>query len=255
MQNTRRNDEEGKHALSASPRPRVPPSAAALPEVVVNFALTWDARATTRAHTRADFSSPGDKQRLLEIRAGADAVMAGRGTVAAEAMRMRVPGEALQASRASRQLPPEPLRVVVSGSGRVDPAWPLFAEPGGAPVIVFSTPKMPAAIQSALKGKATVHLAATESLDLRAMLQTLRERHDVRRVVCEGGPTLLRSLLEAALVDELHLTFCPRVFGGIAAPTLTAERGGFLPATLECTLEALEIVENEAFARYRVKKN
>lgn len=236
-------------------------SASPLPEVAVNFALTWDARATTRAHTRADFSSPGDKRRLLEIRAQADAILAGRGTVVAERMRMRVSDAALQAERTSRGQLPEPLRVVVSASGRLDPAWPLFNEPGGTPVIVFSTPNMPAEIRAALEEKATLYLIAPEpgarqsSLDLRAALQILRERHGVRRVICEGGPILLRSLLEANLVDELNLTFCPLVFGGLAAPTLTGERGGFLPTTLECALESLEIVEGEAFVRYRVKKN
>lgn len=225
------------------------------PVVAVNFALTWDARATTREHTRADFSSPDDKYRLLEIRSQADAVMAGRGTVVAEKMRMRVPDAALQSSRTAQGLPPEPLRVVVSASGRLDPAWPIFSEPDGAPVIVFSTEKMPTEVRSALEGKATVHLLGTETLDLRELLRTLREQHHVRRLVCEGGPTLLRSLLEAGLVDELNLTFCPRVFGGLAAPTLTSERGGFLPATVECELGSLDIVDGEAFARYRVKKN
>ncbi len=230
-------------------------SASPLPEVAVNFALTWDARATTRAHTRADFSSPGDKHRLLEIRAQADAILAGRGTVAAEQMRMRLSDAALQAERVSRGQPPEPLRVVVSASGRLDPAWPLFNEPGGAPVIVFSTGQMPPEIRTALEGKAELHLLGEKTLDLRAALQILRERHGVRRVICEGGPILLRSLLEAGLVDELNLTFCPLVFGGIAAPTLTGGVGDFLPATVECALETLEIVEGEAFARYRVKQS
>jgi 2,5-diamino-6-(ribosylamino)-4(3H)-pyrimidinone 5'-phosphate reductase len=227
----------------------------ALPEVAVNFALTADARATTRNHTRADFSSPGDKRRLLEIRAQADAVVAGRGTVVVEKMHLRMPDAALQTARVNRGAPPEPLRVVVSGSGRVDPGWPLFKDAGGAPILVFSTEQMPPEIRTALEGKATVYLLGAKTLDLRAMLETLRERHGVRRVVCEGGPGLLRSLLAAGLVDELNLTFCPRVFGGVGAPTLTGEPGDFLPATLAYDLEALEIVDDEAFARYRARKN
>jgi 5-amino-6-(5-phosphoribosylamino)uracil reductase len=225
-----------------------------LPELAVNFALTWDARATTRNHTRADFSSPDDKHRLQEIRSSGDAVMAGRGTVIAEKMRMRVPDALLQAERTARGLPPEPLRVLVSASGKIDPKWPVFAEPEGAPVIVFSTEKMPPEVRAALEGKATVYLLGKEELNLRAMLETLREKHGAKRVICEGGPALLRSLLEAKLVDELNVTFCPLIFGGLGAPTLTDARGIYLPATLEFRLESLEIVEGEAFACYRVTK-
>ncbi|XHR28123.1 MAG: RibD family protein [Chthoniobacteraceae bacterium] len=225
-----------------------------LPELAVNFALTWDARATTRNHTRADFSSPGDKYRLQEIRAGGDAVMAGRGTVIAEKMRLRVPDAQLQAERATRGMPPEPLRVIVSASGKIDPTWPILADPEGAPVIVFSTEQMPAEVRLALEGKATVYLLGKDRLNLRAMLETLREKHGAKRVICEGGPALLRSLLEAKLVDELNVTFCPLIFGGLGAPTLTDERGIYLPETLAWQLDSLEIVEGEAFACYRVKK-
>jgi len=49
------------------------------------------------------------------------------------------------------------------------------------------------------------------TVDLRGMLAILRGQYGVRRVMCEGGPGLLRSLLEAGLVDELNVTFCPRV--------------------------------------------
>jgi len=83
-------------------------------------------------------------------------------------------------------------------------------------------------------------------------LQTLWSRHGVRRVICEGGPALLRSLLEEQLVDEINVTFCPRVFGGSDAPTLTGGPGAFLPAAVECCLEAMEAVDEECFARYRV---
>ncbi len=90
------------------------------------------------------------------------------------------------------------------------------------------------------------------STDLRTLLSTLAREHGVRRLLCEGGPALLRALLEADLVDEIALTFCPFVLGGGAAPTLTGPPGAFLPVTRECRLEAMETVEGECFARYRV---
>ncbi|MEI8235323.1 MAG: dihydrofolate reductase family protein [Verrucomicrobiota bacterium] len=226
-----------------------------LPEVAVNFALTWDGRVSTRARTRADFSSPRDKHRLLELRSQADAVMAGRVTVETERMRMGLPDAALRAGRVRRGQPPEPLRVVVSGSGRLDPSARIF-QTAVPPVLVFSTERMPPSVRAALAAaQATLHLEAGERLDLRGMLATLKTRHGVRRVMCEGGAGLLRSLLEAGLVDEINVTFCPRVFGGVDAPTLTGGGGSFLPSSVECRLESLEPLGGECFARYRVLQN
>lgn len=224
-----------------------------LPEVAVNFALTWDGRISTRNHTRADFSSPRDKHRLLEIRASGDALLVGRTTLETEQMQMGISDETLRSARVQRGQPPYPLRVVVTGSGKIDPAGRIF-QSDFAPIILFSTALMPAATRAALEGKATLHLADGEQLDLRAMLETLRERHGVRRLICEGGPTLLRSLLEQNLVDEINVTFCPRIFGGTDAPTLTGGPGAFLPAALMCKLEAMETIEGECFLRYRVQK-
>ena len=224
-----------------------------LPEVAVNFALTWDGRVSTRNRTRADFSSPRDKHRLLEIRASGDAVLVGRATLETEQMRMGIPDAALQAARVQRGQTPEPLRVVVSGSGQIDPASRLF-ETALPPILIFSTARMPETTRAALEGKATLHLADGPRVDLRALLQTLRSSYGVRRVICEGGPTLLRSLLEKNLVDEINLTFCPRVFGGTDAPTLTGGPGAFLPAAVECRIETMETIDGECFTRYRVVK-
>lgn len=217
----------------------------------MNFALTWDGRAATRSGGRSDFSSPADKRRMLELRAGADAVMVGRGTLEIERMKMGL-NEALQARRMGEGKTPAPLRVVVSASGRLDPAAPLF-HTEGAPVVIFSTAAMPDAVAVALAGKAELHLSP--ALDLREVLAVLHARHGVRRLLCEGGPGLLRSLLEAGFVDEINVTFCPRVFGGAEAPTLTGTGGGFLPGGVSLRLESLETMDGEAFARYRVNRS
>ena len=112
---------------------------------------------------------------------------------------------------------------------------------------------MPAKYQQALRGKATLHLATTQHVDLAAMLRTLRDKYKVRTVACEGGPTLFRALLERGLVDQLNLTVAPYLFGGAKAPTLTGLSKQFLPASVHCSLTNTRVVGNECFLTYRIK--
>jgi len=187
---------------------------------------------------------------MLEIRAGADAVLVGRITLETERTLLDLPDAQLQAKRMERGLPPCPLRVLVSNSGRFDPALPFFAA-DFSPIVLFSTRRMPRATAVALAGKAHLYLADTPVVDLAEMLETLRTEWAVRRLLCEGGPALFRSLLERDLVDEINVTFCPWIFGGDTAPTLTECAGAFLSESREFRMDSCETVAEECFVRYR----
>ncbi|MES2571254.1 MAG: dihydrofolate reductase family protein [Verrucomicrobiota bacterium] len=221
------------------------------PVVSVNFALTWDARVSTRKRTPADFSSKKDKHRLLEIRATGDAVLAGAGTVKADNMAMGLPDETLRAGRLACGQSEYPLRVIITNSGRLAPDLKVF-QGGSAPILIFSTTRMPKPLRKVLAEKALLFLEEAENVDLAAMMRRLRHEHGVRRLVCEGGPTLFKSLLAADLVDELHLTFCPRIFGGEQAASLTGVAAGFLPKSTQLTLRKMEVIDDECFLQYRI---
>lgn len=221
------------------------------PFVTANFALTWDARISTRQGTSSDFSSPRDKRRLVEIRAGCDAVLASAKTVANDNMTMGLPGAALRAARVRRGQSEYPVRVLLTNSGRIDPALRLF-EKSFSPIVIFSTTRMPARIRGALANRADVWLHDSAAVNLAAMLATLRADYGVKRLVCEGGAQIFRALLTAGLIDEVHLTLAPRVFGGRDAPTLTGIAGDFLLRSTHLRLRSVEAIDGECFLRYRV---
>jgi riboflavin-specific deaminase-like protein len=225
----------------------------ARPFVTANFALTWDARISTRRRTPSDFSSPRDKRRLLEIRAQCDAILVSAATLAADNMAMGLPAPDLRAARRARRQPEYPLRVIVSRSGRIDPALRVFAK-DFSPIVIFSTTRMPSRVRTALAGKADVWLYDADSVDFANLLVTLRREYRVRRLVCEGGSQIFRALLEAGLVDEIHVTFCPRIFGGTDAPTLTGPAGDFLPHGIPLTLREMKVRDGECFLRYRIAR-
>ena len=223
------------------------------PFVTANFALTADGRISTRRFTPSDFSSPRDKQRLREIRARADAILVGASTVAADRMTIGLSDPTLRAARVKRKQPPHPLRVIASNSGRIDPALPVFAR-DFSPAVLFSTTRMTQRTRTALAPRADLWLHESPAVNLPAMLATLRAEYRVRRLVCEGGPRLFRALLIGGLVDEIHLTLCPRIFGGTRAPTLTGIAADFLPRTTHCTLRDMKVIGNECYLRYRIRR-
>ena len=225
----------------------------ARPFVTANFALTWDGRISTRRGTPADFSSKSDKRRLVEIRARCDAILVSAKTLAADNMSMGLPDASLRAARTARGQLAYPLRVLLTNSGRIDPALRLFTKTF-SPIVIFSTTRMPARTRAALAALADVWLHESESVNLPAMLATLRTDYGVKRLVCEGGAQIFRALLTAGLVDELHATLCPRIFGGEKAPTLTGLPGAFHPASVPLTLKKMEVIGGECFLRYRVGK-
>jgi riboflavin-specific deaminase-like protein len=222
------------------------------PHVIANFAITADGKVSTRQFTPTGFTRPADKRRLLDIRARGDALLVGAGTVAADSMTMRLPAEDLRAGREAQGRPAEPLRVMISNRGNLDPGGKVFRE-GGAPRVVFSTGRMPEKTRARLAPLADLWLFESGTIDLPAALQILRAEYRVRTLVCEGGPTLFRSLLEIEAVDELHLTWAGLVFGGAKAPTLTGLPGNFLPRIVRARLTAMESGDGECYLTYRLK--
>ena len=221
------------------------------PFVVATFVMTADGKVTTRTLAPVDFTSRGDKLHLFRQRALADAVLIGHTSLKRDNVRLGLPAE-LQEARTKRGQSRCPLRVIISNKGRIDHQLKIF-QSDITPIIIFSTKRMPPKYRKALESKATLHLSDAEHVDLPIMLATLRNKYNVRRLACEGGPTLFRALLERSLIDQLNLTLAPYMFGGAKAPTLTGLSKEFLPHSVRCLLIDMRKIGDECFLTYRIK--
>ena len=222
------------------------------PKIHAHFAMTADGKISTKNLTPSQFTSPADKARLGEIRARHDAILDGRGTVSADTMSMRISSEKLRADRVQRGLPPEPLRVVISNAGKIDPLWKIFQHTG-SPIVILSTTRMPQKLRATLAPLCDLHLYESACVPLSAALSMLRAEYGVKSLVCEGGGALLRSLAAAGFLDEIHLTLAPVLFGGAAAPTLTGLPGDFLPRPLEFRLVEINPLGDECLLHFKRK--
>jgi riboflavin-specific deaminase-like protein len=189
------------------------------------MAMTADGKIATVNRRVSSFGSSRDQTHLYELRATADAVMAGARTLDLNQIQLGPGGGRFRRERLSRGLAEYNLRIIVTGSGTIDPRAAIFRR-RFAPIIVLGTGRIPPLRLRRLRALADeVLLCGERQLDFALALHQLRHRWNVRRLLCEGGGDLNDALFRAKLVDELHLTICPKIFGGRNAPTIAEGTG------------------------------
>jgi len=223
-----------------------------LPFILVNMAMTADGKIATANRAVTSFGSARDREHLLELRATADAVMAGARTVDSAAINLG-PGPAkFRRSRLKNGLMENNLRVIVSGNGSLNPAAEIFQH-RFSPILVLTTGRASKARLRQLRALADkVKVCGRQEINFREAFCWLRGKWGVKRLLCEGGGGLNDALFRAGLVDELHLTICPKIFGGRNAPTIADGRGFHrLAEALPLQIKSFKRIGNEVFAVFR----
>lgn len=213
------------------------------PSVRLNFVASIDGAATADGLS-AGLSSPADKRVFDILRRLCDVVLVGAGTLRAEGYgSMRLDRAAVQWRRANG-LADQPVFAIVSGTLGLDPRSTVFTE---APVraIVVTVGASPRAKKEAFAHVADVVVCGDERLDAKVMLVEFARR-GLRQVLCEGGPTLFGTLLEADCVDELCLTISPLILAG-KAPRIAA---GVLPQGRRMGLHHVLVSGSTLLLRY-----
>lgn len=216
------------------------------------MAMTADGKIATANRAVASFGSARDLEHLYELRATADAVICGARTVEASGTTLGSGGKKFHRLRTRNGLASHLVRVIVSGSGSINVDAEIFKK-GVAPIIVLTSRRASAKRVAALRALADeVRICGTNAVDLRAAARWLREKWKVKRLLCEGGADLNDAMFRAGLIDEIHLTICPKIFGGRQAPTI-ADGIGFLSLTLtkNFTIKSIRPQMGELFTVFR----
>jgi 2,5-diamino-6-(ribosylamino)-4(3H)-pyrimidinone 5'-phosphate reductase len=216
------------------------------------MSLSADGKIATANRRVSTFSSRRDHDHLLELRATADAVMCGARTADLNEINLGPGSLKHRRLRLRRGLGEYNLRIIVSGTGTLAPESAVFKH-RFSPVIVLTTGRAPARRLERLRAVADeVRVGGDREIDWPATLRWLRSRWHVKRLLCEGGGELNDALFRAGVVDELHLTFCPRILGGRRAPTIADGRG--FPRLADAApfrLVKQRLVAGECFAVFR----
>jgi riboflavin biosynthesis pyrimidine reductase len=185
----------------------------AVPCVRANFISSLDGVATHNGLTKG-LNNADDKKVFDLLRMLCDVVLLGAGTLRAEGyVDLRVERQAV-GWRLEHGLSPHPTLAVVSGRLNISPEMAAFKR---APVrpIVFTHERSPLPKRRDLSRVADVMVCGAGPLDPHAMRTYLIQR-GLRQVLCEGGPHLLGTLVEADCIDELCLTLSPVIENGSA---------------------------------------
>ena len=243
----RRNRSTTSHESRTANSPR--------PFVFINMSMTADGKIATANRAITSFGSKRDLAHLYELRATADAVMSGARTIEQSQAKLD-PGEPrFQRQRVKKGLAEYNLRIIVSGSGTIDPCAEIFRH-HFSPIIILTTKRAGAKKLAALRQHADeVIVCGKIEIDFPRALRELRRRWKIKRLLCEGGAELNGSLIRAGVVDELHFTICPKIFGGRTAPTIADGIGvEQLAQAAQFEFTSLRRIGGEMFAVLRAKR-
>jgi riboflavin-specific deaminase-like protein len=195
------------------------------PYILLSVAMSVDGYIDDATSARLILSNEADLDRVDEVRAGSDAILVGAGTVRRDNPALQVRSPARRAARTAAGRPATPDRVTITGGGDLDPAARFFAAGEGARLVY-----VPAGQRDRIAGRlwsaagpAEV-IAAGDPLSLDAVLADLAAR-GVRRLLVEGGGSVLAQFLARGLADELHLVIAPVFVGDPAAPRIAGAAG------------------------------
>ena len=223
-----------------------------LPFVFLNAAITADGKIAPASRRFEPFGGPRARAHLLELRATADAVLAGARTVDLDRVNMGPGPVQYRRMRLRRGLAEYNLRVIASGAGTLDPAAEIFRH-RFSPIIILTSGRASQGRLRRLQAVADeVKVYGATGVDFEAALRWLRAKWKVKRLLCEGGGEVNAALFQAGLVDEVHLTICPLILGGRDAPTLADGAGvQHLAQAARMRLVSMKREDDNLFLIYR----
>ena len=190
------------------------------PYTVLSCGMSIDGYLGGPTEQRMLLSNEADFDRVDEVRASCDAILVGAVTLRHDDPRLLVRAPDRVARRVARGQSPSPMKVTVTGGGRLD-AGSRFFTLGAAEKIVYC------ASGSAREARRRVGRVATvvDGGEPVAMSTVSRDLHDrgVRRLLVEGGGIVHTQFLTQDLADELHLVVAPFFVGDARARRFVGE--------------------------------
>ncbi len=179
--------------------------------VRANMVATLDGAASGADGRSGSIAVPADRVLFGVLRGLADVILVGAGTARAEAYRRPQPKPEFSERRAAAGQAPAPRLALVTRTGRPEDFPQLLTGADGALVVTSAGADLDAWRRAV--GADRVLVAGEQDVDPDLAVAHLAAR-GLRRVLLEGGPSLLARVAGAGRLDEICLTLTPMLVAG-----------------------------------------
>jgi 2,5-diamino-6-(ribosylamino)-4(3H)-pyrimidinone 5'-phosphate reductase len=221
------------------------------PFIFINSAMSADGKLSTKERKQVRISGKLDFGRVDELRAQADAIMVGIGTVLSDDPSLTVKSPERKAARKAAGKSENPVRIIVDSAARTPLDADIFKKGEGIRIIAVSN-AAPAENVEKLEKKALVIKTGTNKVDLSELAGNLKEI-GINTLMVEGGATLNWGMLSAGLVDEIYTFVGNLIIGGATSPTFTDGEGFLEAEMLDLELLSVEKIEDGVLLKWKVK--
>jgi 5-amino-6-(5-phosphoribosylamino)uracil reductase len=215
--------------------------------------MSADGKIADESRGAARFSSGTDLAHLEERVAAVDGVLFGGGTLRAYGTTLSVRSADLLAQRRRRGQAQQPMQIVWSPSGSLDPDFRFFRQSVPRGLVTTEDGAKTWEGRQAFDKIWGVPEGQTKPWDWRWILAQFQQE-GFQTMALLGGGTLAAELFRCSLVDEVYLTVCPVVLGGQQAPTPVDGDGFLVEAAPRLQLVSNRVVGDEIYLHYRVIK-
>lgn len=213
--------------------------------VLSNLATSLDGKIATAERRHFPLGTGADRSQMQVLRAESDVIVMGASTLRAFRRPCRVQGLDPSSDR-------QPANAVVTT--RLDgifPSWPFFEDRSLRRVLFVTGNPSAKTLRAFERTCQIVRLSPRDRMaPARGLLRELAKLGH-RRVLIEGGGSLVWEFARHNLIDEYHVTVTPRILGGTEAPTLVDGPGFSKTQVLNLKLTQCRIVGDELFLVYR----
>lgn len=216
--------------------------------VACNMVTSLDGKVTADGTQPSSLGSSFDLATMGIIRSHFDAVLAGGNTIRLHPYYLGVPAR-LEEARQKKGLASQPLTVLLTRSGNLDPKSPLFAKAPRPPVIITSAAGAQG-LSALIQEQSSVEIM--ENPNPQGIVELLHDKYQVQRLLVEGGPSVNYQFMEAKILDELFLTLHPSLIGKRTDLGLSTGEH-VLEKPEQINLISLNQHSEELFLRYRIK--
>ena len=199
------------------------------PYVTINCAMSADGKIASPTRKQLRISSEEDIARMYQLRNASDAVLVGIGTILTDDPKLTV-------KETYVPHPHQPLRVILDGKGRTPPH--ALALNTTSNTLILTTKGRTKTYEGSHIEVVECKIDTNGLLDLNDALNILYQK-GVRKLLVEGGGTVIWNFLKKGLVDDLYIYIGSCIIGGKNTPTV-ADGEGIAPGE-EIILKIVEV--------------